>query len=215
MTVTIQIRNEKPADYRQVEAMTQRAFWNLYTPGCVEHYVAHQIRSHPDFIPELDFVLLAGQQIIGNVMYTRAHLIAENGQTKPCLTFGPICISPEFQRQGFGKRLLQHSFAAAKALGEDSIVIFGDPTNYVTSGLKSCLKFRVSLPNGSYPAAMLVKELTAGALAGHHWQYQGSPAYDIDVEKAQQFNAVGASLPKKTQPSQEAFYIISHATVTP
>lgn len=215
MTENIQIRREKPADYQQVEAMTQRAFWNLYTPGCVEHYVAHQLRSHPDFIPELDFVLLAGQQIIGNVMYSHSRLVDENGQTKPCLTFGPICILPEFQRQGYGKRLLQHSFAAAKALGEDSIVIFGDPTNYVTSGFKSCLKYQVTLPDGSYPAAMLVKELVPGSLAGHQWQYHGSPAYDVDVEKAQQFNAVGKPLPKKAQPSQESFYIISHSTLTP
>ena len=50
----MKIRNEKKADYREVEELLRDAFWDLYVPGCVEHYVAHVVREHPDFIPELD-----------------------------------------------------------------------------------------------------------------------------------------------------------------
>ena len=51
------IRNEEPRDHEAVEALTRRAFYNLYVPGCVEHYLVHIMRAHEDFIPELDFVL--------------------------------------------------------------------------------------------------------------------------------------------------------------
>ena len=103
------IRNEAPADYRAVEEMTREAFWNLYMPGCVEHYLAHILRSASDFIPELDLVVEKDNRIIGNVMYTKAKLIDETGREKTILTFGPVCIDPDFQRQGLSKLLLEKS----------------------------------------------------------------------------------------------------------
>ena len=157
------IRNEEPRDHGAVEALTRRAFYNLYVPGCVEHYLVHIMREHQDFIPELDFVLEENGRIIGNIMYTRAKLVDEAGREKEILTFGPVCVEPEYQRQGYGKALMEHSFARAAELGYDAIVIFGSPANYVSRGFQSCKKFQVSPEGGRYPAAMLVKELIPGA----------------------------------------------------
>lgn len=56
----IKIRNEKESDYKVVEDITRKAFYNLYVPGCGEHYLVHVMRGHEDFIPELDFVLELG-----------------------------------------------------------------------------------------------------------------------------------------------------------
>ena len=96
----IKIRNEKEEDYRIVEDMTRKAFYNLYIPGCTEHYLVHHMRGHEDFIPELDFVLERDGQVIGNIMYTKARLVDEAGTEKEILTFGPVCILPEYQRMG-------------------------------------------------------------------------------------------------------------------
>ena len=63
------IRNETPADYRSVENLTRESFWNVYKPGADEHYFVHQMRSHPDFIRELAFVLECDSEIVGNIMY--------------------------------------------------------------------------------------------------------------------------------------------------
>lgn len=136
----IKIRNENETDFGNVEDITRKAFWNLYIPGCVEHYLVNIMRSHDDFIPELDFVIEADDQIIGNIMYTKAKLADECGEEKDILTFGPLCILPEYQREGYGKKLLEHSFKQASALGYDVIVIFGNPNNYVSRGFKSCKK---------------------------------------------------------------------------
>lgn len=70
----IKIRLETESDYRAVEELTRNAFWNVYKPGADEHYFVHTMRNHPDFIPELAFVLEKDGEIIGNIMYTKAWL---------------------------------------------------------------------------------------------------------------------------------------------
>ncbi|MBR2913096.1 MAG: N-acetyltransferase, partial [Oscillospiraceae bacterium] len=111
-TKEITIRPEKQDDYRAVEHLTREAFWNVYVPGASEHYFVHTMRSHPDFIPELAFVLEKDGEIVGNIMYTKAWLEDENGERKEILSFGPLCVAPEYQRCGFGKLLIEHSFEA-------------------------------------------------------------------------------------------------------
>ncbi len=194
--------------------MTRKAFWNVNVPGCEEHYLAHILRSHEDFIPELDFVAkTADGNIVGNVMYTRARLVDENGKELPVLTFGPVSVDPNYQRKGIGKRLLEHSFQKAIAMGYGAIVIFGDPGNYAARGFRSCHKFHVTTPDGKYPAAMLVKELREGVLEGGKWVYHESPAYEYDSADAAEFDKRFEPMEKEVRPGQEVFYILSHAVI--
>ena len=51
------IRLEKEEDYKEVESLVRESFWNVYKPGCSEHYVIHTLRNDPAFIKELDFVM--------------------------------------------------------------------------------------------------------------------------------------------------------------
>lgn len=213
MNDAVIIRNETPADYAAVESMTRKSFWNLYVPGCSEHYLVHIMRNHPDFLPALDLVMEKEGQIIGNIMYTKANLVDEAGAIKEILTFGPVCISPENQRKGYGKKLLATSFDRALALGYAVIVIFGDPANYVGSGFASCKKHNVCLQDGQFPSAMMVKELKPHALDGRKWVYRQSPVFEIDEQEAQRYDDTLEPMEKKTQPSQEAFYIHSHSVV--
>lgn len=209
----IKIRNETEADYKIVEEITRRAFYNIYVPGCVEHYLVHIMRGHKDFISELDLVIELDGQIIGNIMYTKAKLVDEDRAEKVILTFGPVSIAPEFQRMGYGKKLMEYSFEKAVQLGYDTIVIFGSPANYVSSGFKSCKKFNVSLEDGKYPAAMMVKELVPGVLSGKKWVYHDSPVMAVTEEDARQFDDTLEKMEKKWQASQEEFYIMSHSFV--
>lgn len=208
------IRTEEPGDYHVVEALIKRAFWNVNVPGCDEHYLAHRLRQHEDFIPELDLVAVSDTgSIVGNVMYTKAVLRDEAGEMLSVLTFGPISVDPAHQRQGIGRKLLEHSFQKAVKLGYTVIVIYGNPDNYVTSGFKSCRKYDVHAEDGSYPAAMLVKELQEGVLEGRSWVYCESPAYEIDSSAAESFDKDFEPLPKEFRPSQEEFYIHSHSVI--
>ena len=214
--MNIIIRNETPNDYRQVENLTRESFWNVYVPGAAEHYFVNQMRSHPDFIPELAFVLEKDGEIIGNIMYTKAWLEDENGERKEILSFGPLCVAPKYQRQKLGKLLIEHSFAAARKLGYDVNINFGNPGNYVSRGFVSCKKKNVSfVAQGNYPTALLVCELVPGALGGKKWMYIPSTAADCcdDTAAVEAFDATFPPKEKAWMPSQEEFYIYRHSSV--
>ena len=213
MQGNITIRNERPEDHRAVEQLTREAFYNIYIPGCIEHYLVHIMRGHRDFIPELDFVLEKDGRIIGNIMYTKATLTDESGAVKEILTFGPVCVHPDFQRRGYGKMLIERSFQTARGMGYDTVVIFGSPDNYVGRGFKSCKRYNVCLPGGRFPSAMLVKELVPGALDGRKWFYADSPVMAVDEAAARAYDDSLPPMEKKVLPCQESFYIMSHSAI--
>lgn len=208
------IRNEKSKDYRIVEELTRKAFWNIYVPGCNEHYLVHVMRKHEDFIPELDYVIEKDKKIIGNIMYTKAKLVSKNGREKPILTFGPVSILPEYQRKGFGKKLIEHSLIKAKKLKYEAVVIFGNPSNYAHLGFKSGSRFDIALENEIYPSAMLAKELIEESLKGEKWIYKDSDVYKIDEKKVAEFDLEFEKAEKKIQGSQEVFYILSNSRIS-
>ena len=207
------IRNETEADYKIVEKITRDAFWDVNFLGCNEHYLAHILRDHKDFISELDFVVELDGQVIGNIMYTKSALVDENGAEKEILTFGPVSIAPEFQRMGYGKRLIEYSLKKAAEMGHEAVVIFGSPANYIPCGFKSCKKYNVSLADGTYPCAMLVKELKQDALSGKKWIYRESTAYNFDEKDAEEFDKQFEKREKRYRRSQEEFYIYSHSVI--
>ena len=210
------IRLETEQDYRAVEELTREAFWNVYKPGADEHYYVHQMRNHPDFLPELAFVLELDGRIVGNIMYTKAWLEDETGYRKEIVSCGPLCVAPEYQRQKLGKLLIERSFEAARKLGYDVNVNFGNPGNYVSRGFVSCKKKNVSfVAAGNFPTALLVCELAPGALDGRPWMYIPSTAADCceDTAAVEAFDRGFPPKEKKWMPSQEEFYIYSHSSV--
>ncbi len=210
------IRLETKKDYRAVEELVREAFWNIYKPGADEHYYVHQMRNHPDFIPELAFVLEKEGEIIGNIMYTKAWLEDEKGNRKEILSFGPLCVAPEYQRQKLGKILIEHSFDVARKMGYDVNINFGNPGNYVSRGFVSCKKKNVSyIVDGNFPTALLVCELVPNVLDGRKWMYIPSTAADCceDVAAVEAFDATFPPKEKAWMPSQEEFYIYSHSSV--
>lgn len=207
----LKIRREAKTDYKAVEELTRRAFYNIYVPGCTEHYLVHIMREHEDFIPELDLVAELDGTVIGSILYTRARLVDGEGGEKSVLTFGPVCVAPEHQRKGYGKRLMEESFRLALGMGYEAVVIFGSPANYVSRGFVGCKKLDVCVEGGKYPAAMLVKELVPGALGGKKWTYYDSPVMALDEEAARRYDDSLEPMEKKWRPSQEEFYILSQA----
>ena len=209
------IRLETENDYRAVENLTREAFWNQNVPGCDEHYLVHMMRSHEDFIRELAFVLEKDGEIIGNIMYTKTKLADENGNEKDILTFGPISVLPAYQRKGYGKALIEHSFEKAASLGYDTVVIFGNPDNYVSRGFKSSKKYNVCLDGDIFPSSLMVKELVAGALDGRRWYFHESSVGEVccDEASAAAFDATFLPKEKQWKPSQEEIYIHSHSLI--
>ena len=187
--------------------MTREAFWNLYAPGCSEHYVVHTLRQHKDFIRELDYVAIVDGRVVGNIMYTRATLVSEKGESLDITSFGPLSVHPEFQRMGIGSRLIRHSLPVARELGFGVVAIYGDPHNYCKHGFRNGKDLSISDGNGDYPHGLLALELAPGLLVGHHWKLQISPAYECGESEVEAFDCGFPPKEKAYQWSQEIFSI--------
>lgn len=124
------LRQEKPADYRATEELTREAFWNLNTPACVEHYLTHILRDSESFVPELDLLALKGDQLVGNIIYTKAIIKKDDGSTQEMLSFGPLAVLPAYQHQGIGTALIERTKEIATQMGYTAILIFGNPEYY-------------------------------------------------------------------------------------
>ena len=136
MKENIIIRLERENEYREVENLVRESFWNVYRPGCLEHYVLHQLRNDPAFVPELDFVMTLDGQLIGQNMFMKTVIAADDGRSIPIMTMGPICIAPELKRKGYGKILLDYSLEKAKELGCGAVCFEGNIDFYGKSGFK-------------------------------------------------------------------------------
>jgi putative acetyltransferase len=159
------------------------------------------------------FFFQKDNQVIGNIMYTKAKLMGTNGTEKMVLTFGPLSILPEYQRKGLGKALIKYSIQKAKELNYEAIVIFGNPGNYVGSGFKSCRRYDITIENGIFPSALLVRELREGSLSGEQWIYHESDVYNIDNNKVEKFDSGFDKIEKEVRRSQEEFFILSNSRI--
>lgn len=200
MNENIIIRSERPDDARAVENLVREAFWNVYRPGCKEHYVLHRLRTHPAFIHALDFVMELDGQIVGQNVFVRAEIRLDAGGVLPIATMGPICIRPDLQRRGYGKRLLDESLARAAAWGVGAVCFEGDIAFYGKSGFVTAASKGVryhGLPEGADASFFLCKELKAGYLDGVRGEYATPSAYFVCLQEPAAFAAYEAQFPPK------------------
>ena len=183
------IRLEKKEDNRAVENLIRESFWNVYRPGGSEHYVIHVLRSDPAFVKELDFVMEQDGKLIGQNMFMKTVINADDGRDIPILTMGPICIANDLKRQGYGKALLDYSLEKAAELGFGAVLFEGNIDFYGKSGFDYSKKFGIryhDMPENADQSFFLCKELIPGYLDGVTGVYQTPQGYyvsDPDVEK--------------------------------
>ena len=199
------IRWEEKKEYREVENLVREAFWNVYRPGCLEHYVLHQLRSDPAFVPELDFVMEKDGQLIGQNMFMRAVIKTDDGRDIPIMTMGPICIAPEYKRKGYGKILLDYSLEKAAELGAGALCFEGNIDFYGKSGFDYARKFGIryhDLPEGADDSFFLCKELKPGYLDGITGEYAPPQGYLVDEAEAETFDRAFPPKEKQKLPGQ-------------
>ena len=191
------IRLERKEEYREVENLVRESFWNVYRPGCLEHYVLNQLRNDEAFVPELDFVMEKDGVIIGQNIFMRAVIKADDGRDIPIMTMGPICIAPELKRQGYGKILLDYSLEKAKEMGCGALCFEGNIDFYGKSGFKYASEYGIryhGLPEGEDASFFLCRELTEGYLDGISGEYATPAGYFVDEAEAEKFDM---QFPKK------------------
>lgn len=199
------IRNETPNDHREVETLVRDSFWNVYRPGCLEHYVLHVLRDDPAFIPELDFVMEKDGRIIGQNMFMRAVINADDGRQIPVLCMGPICIANEWKGQGYGKRLMDLSLEKARALGYGAVCLEGNIDFYGKCGFvcgeSMGLRYR-DVPEGESAPFFLCCQLREGYLDGVTGVYGPPAGYFVDEADGEAFDRTFPPKEKRKLPGQ-------------
>jgi len=199
------IRLERKEEHREVENLVRESFWNVYRPGCLEHYVLHCLRSDEAFVPELDFVMEQNGELIGQNMFMIAEICADDGKTVPILTMGPICIAPGKKRQGFGKILLDYSLEKAAQMGFGAVCFEGNIDFYGKSGFTFARAFGIryhGLPEGEDDSFFLCKELIPGYLKGIIGEYATPKGYFVDEAEAEAFDQMFPPKEKLRLPGQ-------------
>lgn len=199
-TGNICIRREREADRHAVEQLVREAFWNVYRPGCQEHYVLHRFREDPAFVQELNLVLEREGEIIGQNVFVRGSISADDGRKVPILAMGPICIAPGLQRRGYGKKLLDDSLERAAAMGWGAVCFEGNIDFYGKSGFTVASAFGLryhGLPEGADASFYLCKELIPGYLNGVTGEYAPPEGYFAAEREPEAFAAFDAQFPPK------------------
>ena len=199
------IRLEQPSDYRAVENLIRESFWNVYRPGCSEHYVMHVLRDDPAFLPALDLVMEKDGELIGQNMFMKTVIQADDGQTVPVLTMGPICIAPALKRQGWGKKLLDASLEKAAGMGFGAVLFEGNIGFYGHSGFDYARRFGIryhDLPEGADDSFFLCRELIPGYLSGITGVYQTPQGYYVDDADVEAFDRAFPPKQKLKLPGQ-------------
>ncbi|MBU1565141.1 MAG: N-acetyltransferase [Proteobacteria bacterium] len=203
--MNIKIRLETKDDYFKVEELTREAFWNLYAPGCDEHYLCHILRDHKDFIKELDYVAEIDGNVIASIMYTDSYLLSDDLEKVQIVSFGPLCVHPDYQRKGIGTALIEKTKSLVEKRNIPAIVIYGDPHNYCKHGFKNGIDYQVSNMDGEYPLGLLVLELQPGFFGNKEWKAKQSDVFIFDHEKVIDFDKKFKEKEKKIQYSQLIF----------
>lgn len=199
------IRHERPSEYYQVENLVRESFWNVYRPGCLEHYVLHCLRKDPAFIPELDFVMETDGKLIGQCIYLHANILEDSGKIVPLLTMGPISIHPDFKRKGFGKALLDYSLERAATMGFGAVCFEGNIDFYGKSGFVYASDYGLryhGLPEGADASFFLCKELISGYLTGITGEYATPRGYFVNESECELFDKQFPPKQKQKLPGQ-------------
>lgn len=199
------IHQEEQSEYREVENLVRNSFWNVYRPGCLEHYVINQLRKDEAFVPELDFVMYQNGELIGQNMFMKAVIATDDDRSVPIMTMGPICIKNEFKRKGYGKILLDYSLEKASELGCGAVCMEGNIDFYGKSGFRQASKFGIryhGLPEGEDASFFLCKELIPGFLDGISGEYATPSGYMVDEKEAEEFDKQFPPKVKKKLPGQ-------------
>ena len=198
----VEIRPERPENYRDVERMTQLAFWNKYRMGCDEHYLVHRLRSSKDYLPEISRIAVKDGEVIGAVFYSKSW-VREGEKSRETLTFGPLCVSPKWQGCGVGEMLLRETMPLAAAAGYPGIIILGEPDYYPRLGFKTCDNFGITTADGRNFDAFMGIELRPGSMRGVHGKFYEAEVFEgISPAEAEAFNDEFPPLPKRYFPAQ-------------
>lgn len=181
------IRTTHRQEYFATEQLTRETFWNLYQPGCSEHFILHQLRKSDSYISELDLVALYRGEIVGHIISTKAKVTDHQGQEHEILCVGPLSVEPALQHRGIGTKLLNHSIDEARRIGYGGMILFGNPAYYHRFGFKNAQTYGITTKDRQNFDAFMALELSAGSLNETEGRFFEDPSFETNEKELDAF----------------------------
>lgn len=186
----IELRLEQPSDYRASENVMREAFWNVYSPGCSEHYLLHIMRRSSNYVKELAYVAVSGGKIVGMVAFLKSYIQADGECRLDVLSMGSIAVLPECQRMGIGRRLIGRAKEESARLGYSAILLCGEPRYYSKVGFVAAERYGIRTAENKYSAALHACPLYEGALDSASGRYFEDEIYNVDETQVAAFDSL-------------------------
>ncbi|WP_321435730.1 N-acetyltransferase [uncultured Bacteroides sp.] len=188
MKMEVKIEQTSLKDYSITENITREAFWNLYNPGCSEHFILHLLRESASYIKELDCIAIVDKKIVGHIISTKAKVIDTQGVNQEVLCIGPFAVLPEFQKHGIGSKLMNYSITTAKKLGYKGMILFGNPDYYHRFGFINAEKFKIATRDNQNFEPFMALELHEKGLTDVHGRFFEDEAFSVKEEDVNEFD---------------------------
>lgn len=124
-------------------------------PGEVD--LLNWLRDDAGWLPDFSLVATSGDEIVGHVVATRAHI-----DGAPALGIGPLSVHPDHQRHGVGGMLMRELLLRAEAAGETLVALLGDPAYYARFGFVPARDRDVESPEPAWGDYFQARALGAG-----------------------------------------------------
>ena len=183
------IRLETSADHAEVEYLVRESFWNMYRPGCLEHYVLHCLRKDKTLFRNWILLWRNWQNHWTNIFVKQRFV----QMTADIFRYdnGTYLRANDLKRKGYGKILLDYSIEKAKQMGAGALCFEGNIDFYGKSGFTYASEYGIryhGLPEDADASFFLCKELIPGYLDGVTGEYTTPTGYFVDEEEAEEFD---------------------------
>ena len=155
----ITIRQETENDHPAVYNLVKFAFEGMPYADGDEPVLVVRLRKSDAFIPQLSLVAVAGQEIVGHILFTKMKI-----GSHPSLALAPVAVLPDYQKKGIGGLLIQEGHRIAKELGYRSVIVVGHADYYPRFGYQRASRWNITAPFEVPDEAFMALELVPGAL---------------------------------------------------
>ena len=166
----LKIRQERQSDYDKVYELVKMSFATTYAEGEKpdEQDYLNEIRQKETFIPELSLVAEKEDgTLIGQIVLYKTTITTQNEQLTE-LVLSPICVHPDYFKQGIARAMIEKAIQIAKEMGFRAVFLCGDSKIYEKMGFTPSYHYNIFHKNDESKTAdwSMVRELYSGALVG-------------------------------------------------
>lgn len=158
------VRQAKVSEFKEIQYLIKQSVDTAKYQNINKVDYAVQLRKQESYIPSLELVAEREGKLLGHVMFSKAEVIANNGNKYETLFLDPISIRHDGLEFGVCKALLNNSSQLAADMGYKSMFVYGDLKVFHDFGFRPANLWNIC--NDKMDCKLiLAKELRANALS--------------------------------------------------